>query len=87
MVCKRSPNTVYFVFRYKRCREVKDSLPKAFHLTLFRGNRQNKAEMKPSWIIKRKAEFSLAERSKPMIEKIKKFLKSRRILFVYTEGD
>ena len=38
-------------------------LPKVFHLTLFRGNRQNKAEMKPNLIIKRKAEFLLAERN------------------------
>ena len=37
-------------------------LPKAFHLTLFRENHQNKAEMKLNWIIKRKAEFSLAEK-------------------------
>ena len=37
-------------------------VPKPFHLTLFRGNRRNKAEMKPNWIIKRKAEFSLAEK-------------------------
>ena len=44
--------------------KIKDFLPKAFHLTLFRGNRQNKAEMKPNWIIKRKAEFSLAEKKK-----------------------
>ena len=26
--------------------EVKDFFPKAFHLTLFRGNRQNEAELK-----------------------------------------
>ena len=46
-----------------KMREVKDFFPKAFHLTLFRGNHQNKAEMKPNWIIKKKVEFSLAERS------------------------
>ena len=29
-------------------------LPKAFYLTLFGGNCQNKKEMKQNWIIKRK---------------------------------
>ena len=40
--------------------------------------------MKPNWTIKKKAEFLLAEkRSYPMREKIKKFLKSRQILFFF----
>ena len=51
---------LYFFYKNLNC--LKNLFPKAFHLTLFRRNCQNKAEMKLNWIIKRKAEFSLAEK-------------------------
>jgi len=35
--------------------------PKAFCLTLFKGYRQNEAEILPSWFIYRKEEISLVE--------------------------